>query len=67
MTSTIHAIPAILRRTLVGGISNVTVMLREHDSTVGHFSNQYAYHFEFIKRHFSFYRLFYHLISLTVS
>ncbi|VBB26969.1 unnamed protein product [Acanthocheilonema viteae] len=40
MNSTTYAIPTILHRKLVGDISNVTVILREHDSTVGHFNVQ---------------------------
>ncbi|CAG9534312.1 unnamed protein product [Cercopithifilaria johnstoni] len=40
MNSTIYAIPLFLHRKLVGDISNVTIILLEHDSTVGHFNPQ---------------------------
>ncbi|VDK67872.1 unnamed protein product [Litomosoides sigmodontis] len=40
MNSTMHVIPKVLHRKVVADISNVTVLLREHDSTVGHFNVQ---------------------------
>lgn len=43
MNSTIYALPTILHRKVMGTISDVTVTLREHDSTVGHFNAQYAF------------------------
>ncbi|KAK6101157.1 LBP / BPI / CETP family C-terminal domain protein [Brugia pahangi] len=38
MASTIYTVPTILHRKLVGIISNVTTVLHEQDSTVGHFN-----------------------------
>uniref|UniRef100_A0A0R3RKL7 BPI1 domain-containing protein n=1 Tax=Elaeophora elaphi TaxID=1147741 RepID=A0A0R3RKL7_9BILA len=43
MSSTVYARPTILHRKLVSDISNVTVILREHDSTIGHFNVQYVF------------------------
>ncbi|EJD74974.1 hypothetical protein LOAG_17792 [Loa loa] len=40
MNSTTYTLPAILQRKVVGTISNVTIILREHDSTIGHFNVQ---------------------------
>uniref|UniRef100_A0A915PIL0 Lipid-binding serum glycoprotein C-terminal domain-containing protein n=1 Tax=Setaria digitata TaxID=48799 RepID=A0A915PIL0_9BILA len=40
MNSTIFVIPAVVNRKLVGTVDNVAIVLREHDSTIGHFSPQ---------------------------
>lgn len=40
MASTAYTVPTILHRKLVGIISNVTTVLHEQDSTVGHFNVQ---------------------------
>ncbi|VDK59431.1 unnamed protein product [Gongylonema pulchrum] len=38
MDSTMYFMPAIRNRRIVGTVNNVTVMVREHDSKIGHFS-----------------------------